>query len=93
MRDRRQAEKHPLPLFSRVLYDNVRFALHGLHDTQSSRWSLSWALYTELTTAVLLFSIASGVVLIWPRRGERAFGLGAGALGLAAVSLMAVAIW
>ena len=68
-------------------------ALHGLHDTQSSRWSLSWALYTELATAVILFSIASGVVLIWPRRGERAFGLGAGALGLAAVALMAVAIW
>lgn len=67
--------------------------LHGLHDTQSSRWSLSWALYTELATAVLLFSIASGVVLIWPRRGERAFGLGAGALGLAAVALMAAAIW
>jgi hypothetical protein len=67
--------------------------LHGHRDTQSSLWSLSWALYTELATAVLLFSIASGVVLIWPRRGERAFGLGFGALGLAAVALMAAAIW
>ncbi len=67
--------------------------LHGLHDTQSSRWSLSWALYTELATAVLLFSIASGVILIWPRRRERALGFGAGALGLAGVLALAVAIW
>ena len=67
--------------------------LHGLHDTQSSRWSLSWALYTELATAALLFSIASGAYLIWPRRGERAFGLGAGALGLAAAALLAAVIW
>ena len=66
--------------------------LHGRHDT-SSAWGFSWALYTELATAVLLFSIVSGIVLVWPRAGERALGYGACALGLIATAALAAAIW
>ena len=67
--------------------------LHGMHDTQGSLFSLSWALYTELVTAVLLFSIASGVLLILPRPRGRVLGLGAGALGLVGCVALAAAIW
>jgi hypothetical protein len=68
-------------------------ALHGLHDTQSSRWMLGWALYTELTTAMLLFSIASGVLMVLQRMSGRALALGAGALGTAAAVALGAAIW
>ena len=68
-------------------------ALHGASDRQSSLWSFGWALYTELATAVLLFSIASGVLLMLPRASGRALGFGAGALGLAACVALATAIW
>jgi hypothetical protein len=67
--------------------------LHGASDAQHSLWSAGWALYTEIATATLLFSIASGVLLVLPRAGERLLGLGAAALGLVAVIALAAVIW
>jgi hypothetical protein len=67
--------------------------LHGLSDIKSSRWSFGWAVFTELASAVLLFSIVSGALLVLPRPSERALSLSAGALGLAAVVALAAAIW
>ena len=67
--------------------------LHGANDAKLSAWHAGWTLYTELTTALLLFSIVSGVWLVLPRPDERALSLGAGALGLVAVLALAAAIW
>lgn len=67
--------------------------LHGASDTQGAVWNLGWALYTELATAVLLFSIVSGALLVLPRPSERAIALGSGALGILAIGVLAAAIW
>lgn len=67
--------------------------LHGRGGLEASAWGPSWALYTELTTFALMFAIGSGLWLFWPRRGKRWLGVGATALGLAAVAFAAVGIW
>jgi hypothetical protein len=65
--------------------------LHGPPGRKDSLWALSWTLYTELTTAMLLFAVASGVWMALPLRGPRAIGIWAGGFGL--VVVLAIAIW
>jgi hypothetical protein len=67
--------------------------LHGMHDREPSWWHFGWSLYTELATGVLLFAIASGVLLVLPRPSGRALALGAGALGSVALAALGAAIW
>ncbi len=68
-------------------------ALHGASDEDGSAWAFGWSLYTELTTGMLLFSIASGVYLFLPRPTGRALGLGVAALGLVVCGAVAAGIW
>jgi hypothetical protein len=68
-------------------------ALHAYHDARSSFWGFTWALYTELAVAALLFAIASGTWLVWPRASGRALELAAGLAGALATAALAVAIW
>ncbi len=90
-----QIELHPVGL-ARVretswgLLGIIR-ELHGPPGRKDSLWALSWTLYTELTTAVLLFAVASGVWMALPLRGPRAIGIWAGGFGL--VVVLAIAIW
>ncbi len=65
--------------------------LHGLRGLEASRWGPSWGLYTELASFALVFAIASGLYLFWPRRAGRALGFGAA--GLAVVIALAIGIW
>jgi hypothetical protein len=67
--------------------------LHGASDPRLSLWSFGWAVYTELTTAMLVFSLASGLYLFVPRPSGRALGLGLGALGVAVCGAAAAVIW
>jgi hypothetical protein len=68
-------------------------ALHGFSVARGALFERSWSLYTELATAALLFSIASGLGLFLPRPNGRALGLGAGVLGTLAAAALAAAIW
>lgn len=65
--------------------------LHGPYGRKGSLWSLSWTLYTELTTAMLLFAVASGVWMALPLRAPRAIGIWA--CGFGVVVALAIAIW
>ena len=65
---------------------SVFLSLHALTELPNSRLMSGWGVYTEVCTAVVLFSAASGIWLWWSARRDRRFGatsLGLGLLGSA----------
>lgn len=68
-------------------------ALHGASNEEASVFAYGWSLYTELTTAMLVFSVASGLYLFLPRPSGRALGLGVAALGVVVCGALAAGLW
>ena len=64
-------------------------ALHGFMRMPGSAWSLSWALYTELSAAVLGVAAASGLYLWWQRATLRRLAWLLAASTLGTLGLMA----
>lgn len=72
---------------------SVFLSLHALTELPNSRLMSGWGVYTELCTAVVLFSAASGIWLWWSARRDRPLGttsLGLGLLGSAGFILFVV---
>lgn len=61
---------------------SVFLSLHALTELPNSRLMSGWGVYTELCTAVVLFSALSGIWLWWSARRDRPLGGMALALGL-----------
>lgn len=56
-------------------------------------WSTAWRLYTDLSMGALVFAVASGGLLMWPRRKERRAGALAFVLGSAVLAGLALWLW
>lgn len=62
---------------------SVLLSLHALTELPNSRLMSGWGMYTELCTAVVVFSAASGIWLWWSARRDRGLGTVSLAAGVA----------